>query len=247
MNFSALSSDTLGGKLLRLPLRLIPPSARLPIVQGPSKGNRWIVGSGNHGCWLGSYELEQRVAFERYVATGDVVFDVGAHVGFYTLVASALVGSSGHVVAFEPLPENLAFLREHISMNRIGNVTIIDKAVTDHSGIERFQRHKDRSMGGISDEGEMSVAAVCLDELIESSHLPPPSCIKMDVEGAEYRALRGTREYLSRAHPSIFLSTHGRDIHSDCCRLLQQCGFDLIPLDGEELRESSNILAIDGT
>jgi len=247
VNFSALSSRTLGGKLLRLPLRLIPDSARLPIVQGPSKGNRWIVGSGNHGCWLGSYELEQRMAFQHYVGAGDIVYDVGAHVGFYTLIASTLVGDTGRVVAFEPLPENLNFLREHLSINRIENVTVVDKAVTSHSGSEKFRRHQDRSMGSISNDGELSVSTVRLDDLIEGAHLPPPSVIKMDIEGGEYRALSGAREFLSRAHPTIILSTHGRDIHDDCCRLLRQLGFDLLSLDAGEIEESSNVLAIDGT
>ncbi len=247
MNLSGFSPETLGGKLLRLPLRLIPASARLPIIRGPSRGRRWIVGSGNHGCWLGSYEHQQRSVFERYVGVGDVVFDVGAHVGFYTLVASALVGPHGQVVAFEPLPENLYFLREHLSINNIDNVTVIDKAVTDHTGFVRFRAHENRSMGGISDDGDMNVAVVCLDELIESSELPPPSCIKMDVEGEEYRALTGAKNYLSRSHPVIFLSTHGPNVHSDCCRLLKQFNYDLIPLDGKDIGSSSSILAIDGT
>ena len=216
-------------------------------MQGPSKGRRWIVGSSNHGCWLGSYEFEQRSIFEQYVGIGDVVFDVGAHVGFYTLVASVLVGSAGRVVAFEPLPGNLFYLREHLSMNHVSNVTVIDKAVTDHAGMVKFRSRESRAMGRIADDGDMSVAAVCLDDLIENSDLPPPTCIKVDVEGGEYRALIGAREFLSRAHPVIFLSTHGRDIHADCCQLLRQCKFDLISLDGKELEKSNSILAIDGT
>ena len=205
------------------------------------------MGSASHGCWLGSYEYEQRLIFERYVGAGDVVFDVGANVGFYTLVSSALVGSTGQVVAFEPLPRNLYFLRAHLSMNHIDNVTVIDKAVADQTGIVKFKRHESRSMGRISDEGDTSVGAVCLDELIQKSVLPSPCCIKMDVEGGEYRALTGIREFLSHSHPVIFLSTHGRGIHADCCRLLRQCKFDLIPLDGMEIGASSSILAVDGT
>ena len=107
--------------------------------------------------------------------------------------------------------------------------------------------HENRSMGGITDERGLRVAMVCLDEYIENSGFPPPSCIKMDVEGGEYRALNGTRDYLFHSHPVIFLSTHGPDIHSDCCRLLKQCKYDLIPVDGKKLESSSNILAVDGT
>lgn len=246
MNISSIPATSVSGKLLRFPLRAIPPSARLPILQGPSRGKRWIVGSSNHGCWLGSYEKEQRLKFEQHVSEGDVVFDIGAHAGFYTLVASALVGPRGHVVAFEPLPENLEYLRRHLSINCIENVSVIDKAVSDRAGVVGFEKHENRAMGRISDAGELRIEAVSLDERIGDSSLPPPNCIKMDVEGAEYRALSGAREYLSSARPTVLLSTHGAEVHGNCCRLLRECGFDLVPLDGTTIDGSSTILALDG-
>jgi FkbM family methyltransferase len=226
---------------------MIPASTRVPIIQGPSKGKKWIVGSSTHGCWLGSYENEQRSIFEKYVGSGDIVFDIGAHVGFFTLIASVLVGSSGKVVAFEPLPENLRYLHEHLSINHVDNVTVIEKAVSIHSGSVKFRKHANRAMGGISDDGELDVSAVSLDEMMEDTIVLPPSCIKMDVEGGEFLALRGGSYFLRRFHPIIFLSTHGPEIHKSCCRLLRQFGYDLISLDGREIEESTNILALDGT
>ena len=59
MNFSAIPRDRLTGKLLRLPLGLLPSDMIVPVMQGPIKGKKWIVGSGNHGCWLGSYEAQK--------------------------------------------------------------------------------------------------------------------------------------------------------------------------------------------
>lgn len=64
----------------------------VPVLQGSLRGRKWIVGSSNHGCWLGSYEWKKQRLFTRTVSSGDVVFDIGAHVGFYTLLASVLVG-----------------------------------------------------------------------------------------------------------------------------------------------------------
>src|SRR5256885_1092969 len=89
---SLLSPDRLLGKLARAPLHLIPSKAVLPILQGPGRGLRWIVGSYNHGCWLGSYEYEKQVVLQRLVQKGNVVYDIGAHVGFFTLIFSRLVG-----------------------------------------------------------------------------------------------------------------------------------------------------------
>src|SRR5579862_7724955 len=106
-NLSGISRKSWLGKLLRAPLRLIPRSAVLPILQGPLRGKKWVVGSGNHGCWLGSYEHDKQSLFQKTVRTGDIVYDVGANAGFYSLLASVLVGEKGQVYAFEPLPANL--------------------------------------------------------------------------------------------------------------------------------------------
>ena len=66
------------------------------------------------------------------------VFDIGAHAGYYTLIASKLVGGSGHVVAFEPAPRNLRYLRRHLSLNHVSNVTVLEVAVSDRAGVGRF-------------------------------------------------------------------------------------------------------------
>ena len=117
MNLSGISSASVIGKLLRLPLVLLPGNLQMPIMQGRLKGKKWIVGSSNHGCWLGSYEYRKRILFEKMVPYGSIVYDLGGHVGFYSLLASVLVGPTGHVFVFEPFPANLAYLRKHIEVN----------------------------------------------------------------------------------------------------------------------------------
>lgn len=78
-NLSGISNKTLIGKLLRAPLRLIPRSAVFPILQGPLRGKRWTVGSGSHGCWLGSYEYSKQTLLRQELRAGQVVafFHVG--------------------------------------------------------------------------------------------------------------------------------------------------------------------------
>src|SRR3712207_2948944 len=100
MNPSAIPSASMLGWLLRTPLRLVPKHWQMFVMQGPIRGYRWVVGSANHGCWLGSYEAEKQAIFCRLVKRGAVVFDVGANVGFYTLLAAEMVGHSGTVCAF---------------------------------------------------------------------------------------------------------------------------------------------------
>lgn len=95
INFSGLSGRGLLGRAVRLPLRLIPKQAGVRILQGPLCGRRWIAGSSNHGCWLGSFEAEKQRKISELVRPGMVCWDVGANVGFYTLLLAELVGAAG--------------------------------------------------------------------------------------------------------------------------------------------------------
>ena len=119
INWSRISSKSLLGKIIRFPLGLLPANTQMPIMQGRLKGKKWIVGSSVHGCWLGSYEFDKQLLFERTITQGSIVFDLGGNVGFYTLLASELVGPDGKVFVFEPVPRNLYYLKEHLRLNHV--------------------------------------------------------------------------------------------------------------------------------
>ena len=178
-------------------------SLALPILRGPQRGLRWIVGSGSLRCWLGTYEHDKRLRFTALVRDADVVFDVGAHAGYYTLLASVLVGDQGAVVAFEPGPGNLRYLRRHVRMNHRRNVTIVEAAISDRSGTGRFL-----------------VDTLSLDDLWEGGQIGAPDVVNIDVEGREDRVLRGARHMLRDAHPVVFLATHGAEARQACLDLL---------------------------
>src|SRR5258708_3604720 len=126
------------GRLARHTLRLIPRDLALPVLSGPNRGRRWIVGAGTHACWLGRYEREKLAYVWRVVRPGTTVLDVGAHAGFYTLALAARVGSEGQVIAIEPDTRNASLLRRHLAMNRVENVRLIEAAACDHDGTVRF-------------------------------------------------------------------------------------------------------------
>jgi FkbM family methyltransferase len=243
MNFSGLSNRSLPGKLARLPLRLIPPGVVVPILQGPLRGKKWIVGSSTHGCWLGSYEYEKQKAFSEAVKPGDVVYDIGANVGFYTLLASVLVGPSGRVVAFEPLPRNLRYLRKHLGLNGCGNVMVMPVAVSDCAGRAGFDPGDDPSGGALCDHGAIEVETVALDRLARSKIIPGPDVIKVDVEGGESRALAGGVAMLAREKPLLFLSIHDREAGDLCQGLLDEIGYEMESLNGLPVGRSDEILA----
>lgn len=244
MNLFGISNKSLFGKLLRLPLRLIPPHTVVPILQGRLRGKKWIVGSSLHSFWLGTFEYDKRIVFEQTVKENSVVFDIGAHVGYYTLLSSELVGSGGKVFAFEPLPANLTYLREHLRLNNVENVTVLEAAVSGKGGTAFFEDAPSSTMGHLSPTGRLQVKTIALDELVASGELPPPDSIKMDIEGGEAAALSGAQSVLKQHHPAIFLATHGSSVHHECCRLLYSLDYELQPLDGNNIQSCSEILAV---
>jgi len=244
MNFSGISARTLLGKILRLPLRLVPRRMAMPIPQGRLRGRRWIVGSGNHGCWLGSYESEKQKLLAQTIRPGDIVFDIGAHAGFYTLLAAELVGERGMVCAFEPAPDNLGYLERHVEMNRYQNVRIFPVAVCDRCGMSHFEMGKDSHTGHLSlSHTGLQVHAVSLDEQMAAGELPVPNVIKIDVEGTEFQVLLGAKSLLKTHHPTLFLATHGQDIHLKCRELLSELGYRLHPIIGNDVNNTDEILA----
>jgi FkbM family methyltransferase len=245
LNFSGISAKTFTGRLLRWPLRFIPPSMVVRIVQGRLKGKKWIARSSVNGYWLGSYEWQKQMLFVNMVRPGSVVFDIGAHVGYYTLLAAELVGKSGQVFAFEPAPRNLGYLRKHVQLNHCQNVRILPVAVGAESGAGFFEEGGDSSTGHLSSGAVgLSIPVVALDDLIARHEIPYPDYLKIDVEGAELQVLFGAVSILQARQPTIFLATHSMDLHQRCCELLGKLGYQLRPIGGDKLSETDEILAV---
>lgn len=208
---------------IRQPLRLIPDQAELPILAGPLRGARWIAGSHVHSCWLGTYERPKPARFAAELRPGDVVYDVGANVGYYTLIASRQVGALGTVVACEPVPRNLDYLRAHLHRNGCTNTAVVAAAVSDAVGTESFAVDEHPAMGHLASVGELVVDTLTIDALADGH--PPPDVIKMDIEGAEYLALSGASRTLAEFRPRIFLATHGAGVQERCVQLLETAGY----------------------
>ena len=243
INISKSDFRTPIGKLLRLPLKLIPGKTVLPILQGPLKGKKWIKGSSINGCWLGTYELDKQVLFSKYIKSGMTVFDVGANVGYYSLLASLLTGKEGKVFSFEPLPENISYLKKHLELNKLKNVKVIDRAVNDKISKLRFTFGDNRSAGHISNEGEIEIETTSLDEFIKAGNALP-DLIKMDIEGAEYEALIGAKVLLKRKKPVIFLATHSNELRAKCLKLLIEFGYTISAIDNKTLEESDEFVCV---
>lgn len=245
---SAIPGPTLAGWVVHRLLWIIPGNARVPILRGRLRGKKWIVGSSNHSCWLGVYEYRSQVLAERVVQRGMVVFDLGAQAGFFSLLYSALVGTEGEVFAFEPLPRNLLYLKRHLELNDVRNVSIIEAAVSDVPGEVQFDDTPGYLGAHISNKGRLRVRAVSLDDLVARGKVPPPGLIKIDVEGAEGRVLRGAESLLRHHSPVVVLSIHGSTegelgrLREECCGFLTSIGYSVDPMDSPTMEESREIV-----
>ncbi|MEO8659272.1 MAG: FkbM family methyltransferase [Bryobacteraceae bacterium] len=160
-----------------------------------------------------------------------VCWDVGANVGFYTLLFAELVGSTGRVFAFEPLDRNVDRLRQHVKINGYSNVQIFPSALGNFVGEVAFDPGPGASMGHVAAAGSINVPCTTPDTLIAACEAEPPDVIKIDVEGAEVDVLRGARQLL-KSRPAIFLATHGTFAHRQSIELLLASGYEVSALDG---------------
>jgi len=99
-------------------------------------------------------------------------------------------------------------------------------------------------MGHIASQGNLEVRLMTLDSLIGQGEVLAPDVIKMDIEGAEYDALCGALNLLKEKRPKLFLATHGKEVHAACCKLLTDIGYKLIPIDGQAIEKSSEVIAL---
>jgi FkbM family methyltransferase len=186
---------------------------------------------------------------------GDVFFDVGAHQGWISMVAARQTGRDGKVVAFEPSPASVNFLRYHKRMNRLTQMEIVPKAVTkaDAAAISfNLVGDGDAVMNSLVEIEEVKsdprgssviqVEAVTLDSYSLQTGLVP-AMIKIDTEGAELWVCEGTRRLLAQSHPTLIIATHptwlpeGQKIE-DLFVLLSSYGYRIVASDTLRYKET---------
>lgn len=146
-------------------------------------------------------------ALERLLRPGGTFWDVGAHAGFFTLLASRLVGGQGRVDAFEPSPENRRRLVRALSLNAAANVHVHDCAVSDRIGAATLYGSTASVTWSLLPDGAadaaVTVPSQTLDALAQS--LPAPDVLKIDAEGTEVGVLRGGLQLLRERRPVVLV------------------------------------------
>lgn len=158
------------------------------------------------GYESGIIEIAESLCVLNQVRKGDVVVDVGAHIGFYTCMCGKLVGPEGRVIAIEPEPYNLEYLKMNIYLNNLSNVTLHECVVTDEVGTRNnLYLDPTGTTPGMNQlweptngDGEcVSVSGTTIDDLCRD--YPKVNFIKLDIQGSEYKAIVGAQDVIRRS------------------------------------------------
>ncbi len=198
------------------------------------------------------FEAVETAFVRETVAAGATVLDLGANIGYFTLLLARLVGPEGRVYSFEPDPRNVAVLRGNVAANGLAQVVVEPKAVSDRQGRLPFHQGGtnlgDNRLGAFAESvATIEVEVVSLDAYFGEA-LPPIRFIKMDIQGAEFQALRGMDRLLRGAGDLDILSEFWPEgleetaqEAGDAYRHLAGLGFAFVFLNGDGSREEAPI------
>jgi len=197
-----LGSDTLLSRIARPVVNAAVGRRDLVWVtvrSGPAAGLHMLIDpSQEKYYWSGVHELAVQTELTRLLRPGDTFWDVGAHVGLFTLVASRVLGHTGVCRCFEPSPANRARLESILNRNGVA-ADVHPEAIADRAGPLTLVPHKSSLMGRVTNNPDavgIAVRATTLDLL--AHRLGPPDVVKVDAEGSEVSALRGARWLIAR-------------------------------------------------
>jgi FkbM family methyltransferase len=227
------------------------PDHIFTITAGPLTGRRLELNIRyDKSFWLATHEPRMQIALEKIVQPGSAAYDIGAYIGYFTVLLSTLCGPEGKVVAFEPHPGNFEKLTHNISLNQLDNVEMFNIALSDQKGRGTFREGMTSAQGSLIDASRESdttgianrlipVEISTVDEIVLSRGSAPPAVVKIDVEGNEARVLAGMSGVLKEIRPVIFCEIHNRRLGREVWHYLRERRYFLYDIGGKWKRLDS--------
>jgi FkbM family methyltransferase len=213
-------------------LRFLTRNLRMRIRRGPCQGLLWSLPT-RIKFLRGDYEGRLAEFVAAALRKDDVFWDVGAHFGYYSLLASR-AAADGQCHAFEPSERNLWYLRHHVQWNRLENVTVHPFALCAHDGTADFGSGRGTGSGRVKLEGMphggCPVLVRSIDSLVVGQQCAAPTFLKIDVQGAEAEVLRGGKATLAGRVGVVCVATHNRHVagvHDQCRAILVDLGYEV--------------------
>jgi FkbM family methyltransferase len=176
---------------------------------------------------VGRYETAAQRIVEAALDPGHVAFDIGAHLGYFTLLMASRVGEQGRVVAFEPDPTVMRGLHANVKRNgakSMAEIILVPAAVNGSSGRAAFVEGRETSRGRLTLEGgDFEVEVMTLDDVAD--RFGYPQLVKIDVEGRELGVLSGARRIAEAAATVFIIEAHTRALEAKCREFLGAHGY----------------------
>ena len=205
--------------------KILPKNKPIRIFLGPLFGLKWYYFSSVPSFYFGHFEIKKVRLFIKNVIKKKSILDIGANVGYYSLLAVKYAESDCKIYAFEPSKRNFEYLIKNVEANNIKNIFSIEKAIIDKEE-EVFLQENDLgvldTVGGES--GDYKVLGISIDNFCDNNKITP-DLIKMDIEGGELLALQGAINTLKKYSPDIFLSAHSDKLEEECLSFLSNLGY----------------------
>ena len=213
-----------------------PARVQVQFMDGPLHGYLFDCWTSEKYFFLGGcFEDAVRRVLGELVKEGDVVYDIGAHAGYMALLLSELCGSKGRVYSFEPSSLNFARLKKNIKLNYKQNITALNLAVSDETGVANFSEAGSESCIIITEatasDRPSVVSTVRLDDFVYRDHHEPPCFIKIDVEGYAGHCLAGMKSVLRDVRPRLLCEIHHTREASEVCGIFVRYGYDVTELE----------------
>jgi FkbM family methyltransferase len=187
----------------------------------------------------GSFEPEQSALIEALLPKGGVFLDVGANIGYFTVLGGRSVGPTGRVYAFEPVEEIHRLLSTNVSLNGLENVEALALACFSSPGQMGMERASDSGKSHLSPARAHSkpVSLTTVDDFVALARIDRVDLIKIDTEGSDLEVLKGARRTVDRFRPAIImeldhLSRFGGS-QSEVLQFFRRCGYEVRELRGK--------------
>jgi FkbM family methyltransferase len=218
----------------------------------PSSTDIYLTGGKSHNS-----EIRLAKYIIRTLTQNDTFLDIGAHYGYFSLLASGIVGEGGHVISYEAAPKTYKILNQNAS--KVRNIAVHNNAVSDTEGTLSFyefpnlyseyntldvSQFENEEWYKNSKPREVKIESIVLDDFLSETNTNP-TLIKIDVEGAEYKVISGMKNHLQNNRPIIVMEylsdDRSNDMHIQAERYLRSENYNsfLIDIEGHLIKENN--------
>ena len=208
----------------------VPGPGIFQIRYGPGKGLLWSHKENiSKNYVFGVYDFRLQKVLSKTLKKGSIFYDIGANVGFFSILAKRLVGEKGEVFAFEPLPSNAELINKQAKLNEL-DIHILQTAVANKSGEQLFYLGDYHDVGSLEQSAnkyrkicaeQITIPCLSISDFLQNPVAKIPDVIKIDVEGSEAKVLDGMKSLWNQGiYPILLIELHGPKAKLEVFRIL---------------------------